>query len=61
MREERLSSGPLRFKDPRRESMLEPETDGCREASTTREATDTRLFFAIFWRVREALTFFLGR
>jgi DNA-binding NarL/FixJ family response regulator len=25
MREERLSSGPLRFKDPRREAMLEPE------------------------------------
>src|SRR5262252_7659891 len=25
MQEERLSSGPLRFKDPRREAMLEPE------------------------------------
>src|SRR6201993_5588296 len=25
MREERLSSGPLRFNDPRREAMLEPE------------------------------------
>ncbi len=25
MQEERLSSGPLRFNDPRREAMLEPE------------------------------------
>jgi DNA-binding NarL/FixJ family response regulator len=25
MQEERLGSGPLRFKDPRRETMLEPD------------------------------------